>query len=220
RREVARPRGAVRRAHHPARDRARGLRRRARRGDGRMTVLVTAASRHGGTAEIAAAIGRVLRERGVVADVVPVEDVDSLAEYDAVVLGSGVYVGRWLESARTFVDRHGNDLAARPVWLFSSGPIEGKGDAAAGAIVRGSRSPSARSCAPSGPGRATTATGGRFAATHRRSRRRSAREDTPRLGGHDELLARGDHLHAEVAEEPDAVHDSLADGIRVLADAP
>ncbi|HZR95752.1 MAG TPA: flavodoxin domain-containing protein [Gaiellaceae bacterium] len=93
-----------------------------------MTVLVTAASRHGGTAEIAAAIGRVLRERGVVADVVPVEDVDSLAEYDAVVLGSGVYVGRWLESARTFVDRHGNDLAARPVWLFSSGPIEGKGD--------------------------------------------------------------------------------------------
>src|SRR5581483_862632 len=70
RREVARPRGAVRRAHHPARDRARGLRRRARRGDGRMTVLVTAASRHGGTAEIAAAIGRVLRERDV--DVEPI----------------------------------------------------------------------------------------------------------------------------------------------------
>lgn len=43
--------------------------------------------------------------------------------YDAVVLGSAVYVGRWLEPARELVDAHAEELAARPTWLFSSGPI-------------------------------------------------------------------------------------------------
>lgn len=88
-----------------------------------MTVLVASASRHGSTTEIAAAIGRVLRERGVEAEVADVAAVESLERYDAVVLGSGVYAGRWLEPARTFVDRHGAELAARRTWLFSSGPV-------------------------------------------------------------------------------------------------
>ena len=32
-------------------------------------------------------------------------------------------MGRWLESARDFVEAHGATLATRPTWLFSSGPI-------------------------------------------------------------------------------------------------
>ena len=88
-----------------------------------MTVLVAAATRHGATAEIAGAIGRVLRERGVSCEVADVADVDSLAGYDAVVLGSAVYLGKWLEPARSFVDRHADELAARKTWLFSSGPV-------------------------------------------------------------------------------------------------
>lgn len=52
-----------------------------------------------------------------------VEDVASLHGYDAVILGSGVYVGHWLRSAREFVDRHEAELAQLPVWLFSSGPV-------------------------------------------------------------------------------------------------
>jgi menaquinone-dependent protoporphyrinogen oxidase len=39
------------------------------------------------------------------------------------VLGSAVYAGHWLQPARELVDRCGSELAARPVWLFSSGPI-------------------------------------------------------------------------------------------------
>ncbi len=88
-----------------------------------MTVLVAAASKHGATWEIAEAIGRALRERGVDADVKRAEDVVGLQGYDAVVLGSAVYVGIWLEAARHLVDTHANELAARPTWLFSSGPI-------------------------------------------------------------------------------------------------
>jgi menaquinone-dependent protoporphyrinogen oxidase len=88
-----------------------------------MTVLVAVASKYGATKGIAEAIGRGLEQRGVEANVVDVESLDGLAGYDAVVLGSAVYAGRWLQSARHFVDEHAAELALRPVWLFSSGPI-------------------------------------------------------------------------------------------------
>ena len=88
-----------------------------------MRVLVTVASRHGSTTQIAAAIGAALIDAGVPADVLPVDEVTAVAPYDAVILGSGVYMGRWLEPAQRFTDRFATDLSARPVWLFSSGPI-------------------------------------------------------------------------------------------------
>lgn len=88
-----------------------------------MTVLVAAASRHEATQEIAEAIGRVLTERGLETEVRRVDDDADVAEYEAVVLGSAVYAGHWLEAARRFVEEHGDELAAQPTWLFSSGPI-------------------------------------------------------------------------------------------------
>src|SRR5262245_43371116 len=88
-----------------------------------MRVLVAAASRHGATAEIAEAIGDVLRVHGVDVDVKPAEEVHGLTGYGAVVLGSAVYIGKWLSSARDMVHRHADELATLPVWLFSSGPI-------------------------------------------------------------------------------------------------
>jgi menaquinone-dependent protoporphyrinogen oxidase len=88
-----------------------------------MRVLVTAASRHGATHEVGEAIARGLTDRGVEADFRPAERLESLDGYDAVVAGSGVYVGRWLEPARDLVETHAAALAARPVWLFSSGPL-------------------------------------------------------------------------------------------------
>lgn len=88
-----------------------------------MNILVTAASKHGATAEIAAAIADTLRESGLEVSIQEPGDVASLEDHDAVVLGSGVYAGRWLEPARRFSERHHAALRARPVWLFSSGPI-------------------------------------------------------------------------------------------------
>lgn len=91
-----------------------------------MKVLVSAASRHGATSEIAEEIGRTLREalheRDEV-DVRPAEQVSSVEGYDAAVLGSAVYAGRWLQPARELAERHAGALAAMPVWLFSSGPV-------------------------------------------------------------------------------------------------
>jgi menaquinone-dependent protoporphyrinogen oxidase len=88
-----------------------------------MKVLVTAATKYGATGEIATAIGDVLTGRGLDTTVVPAEEVESVDDYDAVVLGSAVYAGHWLKPARELADRQGAALAVRPVWLFSSGPI-------------------------------------------------------------------------------------------------
>ena len=89
-----------------------------------MKVLVTATTKHGATAEIAATIGEALRgEHGLDATVVPPEEVATVDGYDAVVLGSAVYAGHWLAPAKKLVDRAGRALAGRPVWLFSSGPV-------------------------------------------------------------------------------------------------
>lgn len=88
-----------------------------------MRILVSAASRHGSTAEIATALGAALRDRGVLVDVVEPHDVGSVTGYDAVVIGSAVYRGRWLRPAKEFVDAHATELRRRPVFLFSSGPI-------------------------------------------------------------------------------------------------
>jgi menaquinone-dependent protoporphyrinogen oxidase len=88
-----------------------------------MNVLVTCASKHGATTEIAEALGRELCARGIDADVIRAEEVDGVGSYDAVVLGSAVYMGRWLPAARAIADVYADELAMRPTWLFSSGPV-------------------------------------------------------------------------------------------------
>jgi menaquinone-dependent protoporphyrinogen oxidase len=89
----------------------------------RPRVLVSAASGHGATTEIARVIGDTLFNDHIAVDMVPPEAVDSIEDYDAVILGSAVYAGHWLASANNFAIRFSEPLAARPVWLFSSGPV-------------------------------------------------------------------------------------------------
>jgi menaquinone-dependent protoporphyrinogen oxidase len=88
-----------------------------------MNVLVAFASKNGATAEIAAAIADRLRASGLDVDCREAADVTSLDPYDAVVLGSAVYMKRWRVGARRFLRRHAKALARRPLWVFSSGPV-------------------------------------------------------------------------------------------------
>ena len=88
-----------------------------------MQVLVATASKHGATSEIAAEIARVLARRGFVVVDKPADEVDDIERFDACVIGSAVYMGRWLPAALALCTRHAEALGARPVWLFSSGPI-------------------------------------------------------------------------------------------------
>lgn len=88
-----------------------------------MRVLVVAASKHGATLGVAEAIARELREQVADADVWSPRDVRSLDAVDAVIVGSGVYMGRWLAEAKEFIATFRDALQKKPVWLFSVGPI-------------------------------------------------------------------------------------------------
>lgn len=88
-----------------------------------MNILIAVASKHGSTQEIAEAIGRHLRAAGHTVDVHRMEEATAVAGYDAAIIGSAVYMGQWLSPAKEFVDRNQSQLAALPVWLFSSGPL-------------------------------------------------------------------------------------------------
>jgi menaquinone-dependent protoporphyrinogen oxidase len=90
-------------------------------------VLVVYGSRHGGTQGIAERIGEVLRTGGLEAVVTAAEQAgqQDVQTADAFVVGSGVYMGSWLNEALDFLRRNEAQLAARPTWLFSSGPLLG-----------------------------------------------------------------------------------------------
>jgi menaquinone-dependent protoporphyrinogen oxidase len=90
-----------------------------------MTVLVTAASEHGATREIAARVGADLAEQGFEVELKKPDAVKELSQYDAFVVGSAIYLGQWLKPAKSFVESHADELSHRPTWLFSSGPIVG-----------------------------------------------------------------------------------------------
>jgi menaquinone-dependent protoporphyrinogen oxidase len=88
-----------------------------------VNVLVAYASKRGSTAEIAEAVASTLAESGLEVDREEVTGVNSLEPYDAVVLGSAVYMKRWRGDARRFLRRHRRALAELPFWVFSSGPV-------------------------------------------------------------------------------------------------
>lgn len=88
-----------------------------------MKILVAYASRHGATRGIAERIAQTLERRGLEVTLQPADQATALGEYDAFVIGSAAYITHWLEEATNFVRRNRSQLASRPVWLFSSGPI-------------------------------------------------------------------------------------------------
>ena len=90
-------------------------------------ILVTYASKYGATREIAEKIGEVLQKAGLQVDVSPVNGIRELNAYQAVVLGSALYIGKWQSEAMKFIKDNEKSLAKRAVWLFSSGPT-GEGD--------------------------------------------------------------------------------------------
>jgi menaquinone-dependent protoporphyrinogen oxidase len=84
-----------------------------------MRVLVGYASAHNSTKGIASEIRDRLMNAGLGADVRSIDEIDTLEPYDAVVLGSAIHNQAWLPQAAAFAKAHADDLARRPVWLFS-----------------------------------------------------------------------------------------------------
>ncbi|WP_328437180.1 flavodoxin domain-containing protein [Streptomyces sp. NBC_00444] len=88
------------------------------------SVLVVYGTTNGSTAQIAEAIADVLRKDGLTVEAQPARSAANVASYDAVVVGGGLYAGRWQKDARRFIRHHRRPLTERPLWLFSSGPLD------------------------------------------------------------------------------------------------
>jgi len=93
-----------------------------------MRVLVAYGTKNGSTGEIAEMVGGTLRDDGFEVEVQPAGEVRSVEGYDAVILGGGLYAGRWPRAAGRFAKRFGPRLTGRPVWVFSSGPLDRSAD--------------------------------------------------------------------------------------------
>ena len=85
-------------------------------------VLVAYGTKYGATAEIAERIGQVLRDAGLGAEAKAADRAGDPARYDAVVLGSALYMGQWRKEAAKFLKENEATLTQKPVWVFSSGP--------------------------------------------------------------------------------------------------
>jgi menaquinone-dependent protoporphyrinogen oxidase len=101
-------------------------------------VLVAYSSKYGATQGIAEKIGAVLSEAGLQADVQAVRRVRDVTPYQAVILGSAVYMFKWRADSARFLKAHEAALASKPTWLFSSGPI---GEGSPAEIAEGLRFP-------------------------------------------------------------------------------
>ena len=87
-----------------------------------MKVLIAWSSRHGSTREVAAAVAETLEQEGLPAELRRADEVASLEGYDAVVLGTALYMGRPQAEARTFLRRHARGLRTLPFAAFALGP--------------------------------------------------------------------------------------------------
>jgi menaquinone-dependent protoporphyrinogen oxidase len=89
-----------------------------------MRVLVAYGSKRGGTEGLARAVAEGVTEAGHTVDVRSAGELESLDRWDAVIIGGALYAWHWHRDARRFVKRHVEELQQRPVWFFSSGPLD------------------------------------------------------------------------------------------------
>lgn len=88
-----------------------------------MKVLIVYASKYGSTGEVASAMAEALTARRMHVDTHDAVAAPAPDAYDAVIVGSGVYVGSWLKHATRYIEAHATTLRQRPVWLFGVGPL-------------------------------------------------------------------------------------------------
>jgi menaquinone-dependent protoporphyrinogen oxidase len=86
------------------------------------TVLIAYASRHGTTHEVADAIAQTLEALGLAVVVEEAGHVREISDFDAIIIGGGLYMGKWHADARRLLKRHRRDLAQKRLAVFAMGP--------------------------------------------------------------------------------------------------
>ena len=86
-------------------------------------VLVAYGTKMGGTKGIAEVVAEALRSRGHEVTLAGADEVPRKERFDAAVIGSGLYGGRWRPEAVRLLKRLARSGVAPRLWLFHSGPL-------------------------------------------------------------------------------------------------
>ncbi len=86
-------------------------------------ILLAYATRYGSTEEVAEAISAELRNTGLEVVHQPVQQVQSLDNFEAVVLGTAIYSTRWHPDVHQFLSQYQEALKLLPVAMFALGPL-------------------------------------------------------------------------------------------------
>ncbi len=83
-------------------------------------ALIIYGTRYGAAASTAEEIAKTLRQDKVETRVVNAkeEKVDNIAEYDLVIVGSGIQINKWTSEPEKFVKKHKNELANKKVAFY------------------------------------------------------------------------------------------------------
>jgi len=81
-------------------------------------VLVIYASEAGSTEEVAIFIKDLILEADYEVDLCKVDAVKDITEYDVIMIGSPIYVGKWKKEASNFVENNAEQLQSKKVFYF------------------------------------------------------------------------------------------------------
>jgi len=85
-------------------------------------ALVAYASKHGTTREVAESIAETLRGHGLGVEIEDAASVHDISGYDVVVVGGGLYMGKWHADARRLLERNRRELREKRLAVFAMGP--------------------------------------------------------------------------------------------------
>jgi menaquinone-dependent protoporphyrinogen oxidase len=87
-----------------------------------MKTLLAYGTRYGATASTSQEIAKILSEQGYKVKVVNLkeEKIQDIVEYELVIVGTGVQMGRWTGEVEDFLKKHEPELAQKKVALFVS----------------------------------------------------------------------------------------------------
>ncbi|MFX0107025.1 MAG: flavodoxin domain-containing protein [Candidatus Hodarchaeota archaeon] len=85
-------------------------------------VLICYGTRYGSAGEIAERIAEIIRERGVQVDVANLKEkkIKDITDYDLVVIGSGIQMGRWTKEPLKFLKKNREVLSQKEVAVYVS----------------------------------------------------------------------------------------------------
>ena len=84
-------------------------------------VLVTYGSRYGSTKQISEFMAKTIKEKGHAVDLYEASKTpSSIEEYDVVLIGSGIQIGKWKNTALNFLKKHQKTLREKRTGLFVS----------------------------------------------------------------------------------------------------